>query len=44
MSASLPPGIGRVLTEPADTAGFLTDWRRRWTGRALAVVQPGSTD
>ncbi|MCX7230484.1 MAG: FAD-binding oxidoreductase [Burkholderiales bacterium] len=44
MSPSLPPGIGRVLTEPADTAGFLTDWRRRWTGRALAVVQPGSTE
>ena len=43
-AADLPEGIGRVLVEPADTAGFLTDWRRRWTGRALAVVQPGSTD
>ncbi|HSW05204.1 FAD-binding oxidoreductase [Aquabacterium sp.] len=31
---------GRLLTEPADTAPFLTDWRRKWTGRALAVVQP----
>jgi len=43
-AADLPEGIGRVLVEPADTAGFLTDWRRRWVGRALAVVQPGSTD
>ncbi len=31
---------GRLLTDPADTAPFLTDWRRRWTGRALAVAQP----
>jgi FAD/FMN-containing dehydrogenase len=31
---------GRLLTEPADTARFLTDWRGKWTGRALAVVQP----
>jgi FAD/FMN-containing dehydrogenase len=31
---------GRLLTEHADTAPFLTDWRRKWTGRALAVAQP----
>jgi FAD/FMN-containing dehydrogenase len=31
---------GRLLTEAADTAPFLTDWRRKWTGRALAVAQP----
>ena len=31
---------GRLLTDPADTAPFLTDWRRKWTGRALAVAQP----
>jgi FAD/FMN-containing dehydrogenase len=31
---------GRLLTGPADTAPFLTDWRRKWTGRALAVAQP----
>ncbi len=31
---------GRLLTEDADTAPFLTDWRRRWTGRAIAVAQP----
>jgi FAD/FMN-containing dehydrogenase len=32
--------VGRLLTEDADTAPFLTDWRRRWTGRAIAVAQP----
>jgi FAD/FMN-containing dehydrogenase len=31
---------GRLLTEPSQTAGFLTDWRGRLTGRALAVAQP----
>ena len=35
---------GRLLTDPADTAPFLTDWRKRWTGRALAVAQPDATD
>ncbi len=34
---------GRLLTEPADTARFLTDWRGLWTGRALAVAQPDDT-
>lgn len=34
---------GRLLTDEADCAPFLTDWRRMWTGRALAVAQPGST-
>jgi FAD/FMN-containing dehydrogenase len=43
VSRSLPSGIGRVLTDPADTAGFLLDWRRRYRGAAIAVVQPGST-
>ncbi len=33
---------GRLLTEPADMAPFLTDWRGRWTGRARAVAQPES--
>ncbi|MGH6622400.1 MAG: FAD-binding oxidoreductase [Burkholderiaceae bacterium] len=32
-----------MLTDPNDTAPYLTDWRRRFTGRALAVVRPGST-
>ena len=31
---------GRLLTDAADTAAFLTDWRGKWTGRALAVAQP----
>ncbi|MDP4299970.1 FAD-binding oxidoreductase [Leptothrix discophora] len=31
---------GRLLTEPADMAPFLTDWRGKWTGRAWAVAQP----
>jgi FAD/FMN-containing dehydrogenase len=34
---------GKLLTDPADTAPFLTDWRGLWTGRARAVVQPDST-
>jgi FAD/FMN-containing dehydrogenase len=33
---------GRLHTEPADMAAFLTDWRGKWTGRALAVAQPDS--
>ncbi|MGE0385165.1 MAG: FAD-binding oxidoreductase [Gammaproteobacteria bacterium] len=31
---------GRLLVDPSDTAPFLRDWRGRWIGRALAVVQP----
>ena len=31
---------GRLLTGAEDTAAFLTDWRRRWSGRAIAVAQP----
>jgi FAD/FMN-containing dehydrogenase len=34
---------GRLLTEPQDTAPFLTDWRKKWTGRAHAVAQPDTT-
>ena len=30
----------RLLTDPADMAAYLTDWRGKWTGRALAVAQP----
>jgi D-lactate dehydrogenase (cytochrome) len=37
-------GAPYVLTEPEDTAAFLTDQRRRFTGKALAVVRPGSTN
>ena len=35
-------GPEHILTGAADTAGFLTDWRGRYTGRALAVVRPKS--
>jgi D-lactate dehydrogenase (cytochrome) len=36
-------GVAHVLTAAADTAPYLTDWRRRFTGRAQAVLRPGST-
>ncbi len=36
-------GAAHVLTQEADMAPFLTDWRGRFTGRALAVLRPGST-
>ncbi|MEZ5649296.1 MAG: FAD-binding oxidoreductase [Burkholderiaceae bacterium] len=35
---------GRLLTDPAETAAHLTDWRGKWTGRAIAVAQPDDTD
>lgn len=35
---------GRLITDAADAAPFLTDWRKRWTGRALAVAQPDATE
>ncbi|EJN09624.1 FAD-binding oxidoreductase [Herbaspirillum sp. YR522] len=37
-------GTAHVLTDPADTAAYLTDQRGRFTGRALAALRPGSTD
>ncbi len=36
-------GGQHVLTD-ADAAPYLSDWRDRYSGRALAVVRPGSTD
>jgi len=36
-------GAAHVLTDPADTAPYLTDWRRRYQGRAAAVVRPAAT-
>ncbi len=36
-------GSTQVLTDPADLAPFVTDWRGRYHGRALAVVRPGNT-
>jgi FAD/FMN-containing dehydrogenase len=35
-------GERAVLTDPADIAPWLTDWRGRWTGASPAVIQPGS--
>jgi D-lactate dehydrogenase (cytochrome) len=37
-------GASHVLTDTADMAGYLTDWRRRFTGAAQAVLKPASTD
>jgi FAD/FMN-containing dehydrogenase len=34
---------GRLITDPVDSAPFLTDWRQSWTGTALAIAQPEST-
>src|SRR5574337_2070691 len=36
-------GGAHVLTDE-DAQPYLTDWRERYRGRALAVVRPGSTD
>jgi FAD/FMN-containing dehydrogenase len=33
---------GRLISAPAEIAPFVTDWRKRYVGRALAVVQPDS--
>jgi FAD/FMN-containing dehydrogenase len=33
---------GKLLTEAADKAPFLTDWRKRYHGQALAVLLPQS--
>jgi FAD/FMN-containing dehydrogenase len=33
---------GRLLTAPEDTEPFLTDWRGKWSGRAIAVAQPAT--
>jgi len=37
-------GSTQVLTDSADLAPHLTDWRGRYHGLAQAVVRPGSTD
>lgn len=37
-------GAEYILTTPHDTAGFLTDWRKRFTGRALAVARPATSE
>lgn len=37
-------GAQQVLTSAADMLPFLTDWRGRFTGHALAVLKPGTTE
>ena len=36
-------GAAHVLTNPADTKPYLTDWRRQYTGAAECVVRPADT-
>jgi len=33
-----------LLTEPADTAAYIQDWRRLYRGRTAAVIRPARTD
>ena len=35
-------GDSQVLTE-GDLSAWQNDWRKRWFGKALAVVRPGNT-
>ncbi len=37
-------GAEHVLTDPDVTAGYATDWTRRFHGVALCVVRPGDAD
>lgn len=37
-------GDAHVMTEEADMAPFLRDWRGRFTGHALAVLRPADTE
>jgi FAD/FMN-containing dehydrogenase len=37
-------GPAGLLTDPKDMASYLTDWRRMFTGSALAVLRPANTD
>jgi len=37
-------GSAQVLTAQSDVAPYVTDWRGRFHGRALAVVRPGNTN
>jgi D-lactate dehydrogenase (cytochrome) len=43
-ACSAAVGAANVLCGSADTAPYLTDWRRRFTGKALAVIKPGTTE
>jgi FAD/FMN-containing dehydrogenase len=37
-------GAKGVITDPQDMAPWLTDWRGRWTGRALAIAAPQTVE
>jgi FAD/FMN-containing dehydrogenase len=37
-------GRGGLLTDPADCAAYVEDWRRLYRGRTPAVIRPASTD
>jgi FAD/FMN-containing dehydrogenase len=32
-----------MITDPADMAGYVTEWRGLWTGRAPAILRPATT-
>ncbi len=42
LTARFGPRI--ALTDPADIAPWLTDWRGRWTGASAAVLQPETVE
>jgi len=46
LRARLDAAVGseQVLTEPSDVAPFVSDWRGRYHGRAIAVVRPADTE
>jgi FAD/FMN-containing dehydrogenase len=35
---------GKIIDQPTEMAAYLTDWRGEWTGQAIAVVQPLTTE
>lgn len=37
-------GDRTILTDPADIEPWLHDWRGRWHGRSVAILQPSSTE
>ncbi|RZU31649.1 FAD-binding oxidoreductase [Blastococcus saxobsidens] len=37
-------GEAGLITDPADMGRYLTDWRNAYSGRAAAVVRPGTTE
>ena len=37
-------GKSNVLTDDADTAGYLVDWTNRFHGKVQAVVRPATTE